>query len=335
MPVDRVDPVVRDPGSSAGSVETPFAADAPAIPEVTGAACSLHEGLVTLRGHLTRRYSAADAPTKPRIAAVIGKIDQAIRTIPTDAAAAATLADAIDRDCDAIFGPATAAPVDGVERVTAGKGSTFSRTEADLEGRVSKMEARVAEEERKEAEEAKKPGFWRTLCEIIEFIARWFLPIVNLIAACVRVAKILYVGFTKGWDKIDWKDELIRLAGDVVGIFFPPVGAITNTVMNVVDPLQMFEKDGRKNGQSQILGGINPEVLNPMDREHFLKIGKLIDVSPNDKDNWFRGTFNDAVDGVGDLFKGGLGIGTRTPEKGGVDYRPIEPVPAAEPVPVR
>ncbi len=115
-----------------------------------------------------------------------------------------------------------------------------NRNQADeLAAERHAREAREAQE----AEEARKPSFWRTLVEIFEFLARFMLPVVNLISACVRVVKIAYK-LIKG-EKVDWGQEGLRLLGDVAGCFFPPAGAIANTGFNI-----WFDR-------SQILGGVN------------------------------------------------------------------------------
>ena len=113
----------------------------------------------------------------------------------------------------------------------------------------------IAAERAKEAQandEAKTPGFFRALLEIFEFVGRFFSPMINMMSAATRLFRIL-PEMLKG--EVD-KAELIRLAGDVAGIFFPPAGAIVDAGMDY-----WFN-------ESEILGGMNRkfddgEVENP------------------------------------------------------------------------
>jgi hypothetical protein len=154
---------------------------------------------------------------------------------------------------------------------------------ADMQRRMEANENTIEQREKKEAEEARKPGFWRGLMEIFEFFMRLMNPFYNMLSACVRVAKIAFKLVTG--KKVDWKDELSRLALDLVGCIpgMGWVGAIGNTAMNVW-----------KN-ESQILGGAN----------------ELFDDGIK-KDSYLRGMIDSGIDVVKDVGSGAgrlLGIG--------------------------
>lgn len=152
-------------------------------------------------------------------------------------------------------GPKAGAPDRGSPRIEARDGVEASRAPAvDLKPESGSPGADAIKPGDAVAadDEARKPSLWRSVLEVFEFIGR-MLPgigsILNLISACIRVAGIatkLLSG--EHMSAEDWKREGLRLVGDVIGIFVPPMGAIANTGFNI----WWGEEDG-----AQLMGGIN------------------------------------------------------------------------------
>ena len=108
--------------------------------------------------------------------------------------------------------------------------------------------------------EASRPSFFHTILEILEFAGRIFFPIVNLISALIRIAR-LAVDVLSGKPDIDWTHELMRLAGDLIGTIpgFGVAGAAANLAFNY-----WFDQHGGDHRQgAQILGGANYFVEGP------------------------------------------------------------------------
>ena len=105
-------------------------------------------------------------------------------------------------------------------------------------------------------ESTRAPSFFQTVLEVLEFVGRWVFPIVSLISAAVRVARLLFE-VVSGTNKehIDWTQELIRLGGDLLGLipgFGGPLSAIANTGLN-----WWYGTESKDATGAQILGGAN------------------------------------------------------------------------------
>ena len=114
---------------------------------------------------------------------------------------------------------------------------------ADLEKRLENLETTGRVREETEANESRKSGFMRALKEVFEFMGRWTMPFFNLLSAVFRAVRI-GVQLLKG-EEIDWQKEGLRMAGDLIGTFAPPIGAMANAGLNLYY------------NESELLGGVN------------------------------------------------------------------------------
>lgn len=238
----------------------------------------LYQVVTTNRGQLAEYYAAAMAENRPdvarRVAVMIRQLDEAAETIAADPThapgveAARRLANQVNEqfggvqaifdaepapaEVQALRGQAPAQPLqpaatDGVDTahrpgpaVTGSTGNAeFDRRLQELETQAAAQNDRLEAQEAAEAEAMRKPGFGTALLEGLEFAARFFLPIANLVSAIVNGLRLLWMiivtigEFIAGKEEktYDWKDYanvLVRLGGDIAGVFIPPAGAITD-----------------------------------------------------------------------------------------------------------
>ena len=120
--------------------------------------------------------------------------------------------------------------------------------------------------EKANATEARTSGLLRGLSEVFEFMGRWMSPFMNLLSAATRLGN-LAMSLVRG-EEVDWSKEGLRLAGDLTGTLFPPMGAMANSALNLYY------------NESEILGGAN----------RYVDEGR--------KDNYFRRQWDGIVDSV-------------------------------------
>jgi hypothetical protein len=133
--------------------------------------------------------------------------------------------------------------------------------------------AMKAEKDRAD-EKARHPSRWGILLQILEFILRMVFPIYNLISLGIRCARIAYTWVKYGSHSIKWKEELARMAGDLLGSLpalgivkggmvggqavsgaartLSTIGAMSNAGINL-----FWKRPDGGGGYNQMLGGIN------------------------------------------------------------------------------
>jgi hypothetical protein len=115
--------------------------------------------------------------------------------------------------------------------------------------------------EARDSEASRQPGVVSAAFEILELAARFALPIVNLAILTIRL--LVNVVYAMRGRVIDWHREGWRLAGDLAGCVFAPLGALANVSFNLAWD------------QSQIAGGINELFRQPNKHDPFRYGAKL------------------------------------------------------------